>query len=441
MREEALNILGGVIVAVIGLAGYLVLYRAIAARLEQGGSLIEIDVLVFLAGIGILATTFFLYGVTVIRRGLREIQEAPSRAQLAVRPWLTLKMWRQREIVYRGNVGYGVLILAYLFFGVPAVAILWIAITGPGAVSESMRILGLLLGSVLAFIVGGLTYWRLRQMRYGNSVCRLITLPGVVGGWFKADVECNLPADSDSTVVVRLKNFVPAGKRMVEVWRMEQRPAVPVTPGTRSTIPVRLRIPRDPAQRPMMVGDGFWLAGQSWVLEIEKQVPGIDFLAVFRVPIYDTADAPASEQEQGKGHTATQAAKPAGIANSRSHALGRTVTIAAVAALLAVTVYRTVPRSQWMTSAQYQREFDTQAKKGFYPHQVDGECQSDGEKFRADWKAIPSGAFFFAHHGMTRQDYDRRNQEYGSKGYALGPVKHFKDCSGIDRYQATWLRR
>ena len=139
------------------------------------------------------------------------------------------------------------------------------------------------------------------------------------------------------------------------------------------------------------------------------------------------------------------AGKPAGISGSRTRALGwfaAVVTVmVVVAAILAVNAYRTVPSSQWMTSAQYQREFDTRARKGFYPHEVEGECQSDGEKFRADWKATPSGATFFAHHGMTRQDYDRRNQEYGSKGYSLGSVKHFKDCSGIDRYQATCLKR
>lgn len=306
MREAVYNVIVGVVVAVIGLTGYLLLYWAIAIRLEHGRSLVEKDgygFLVFLAVIGILATAFFLRGIADIWRGLRDIREAPSRAQLAVRPWLGLKMWRQREIVFRGPVGYGVLILAYLFFGVPAVVILWIVIAGPGTVSESMRIQGLLWGLLLAFIVGALTYWRLRQMRYGNSVCRLITLPGIVGGWFKADVECNLPADSDSTVTVRLKNLIPAGKRMVEVWRMEQRLTVFVTPGTRSTVPVRLRIPRDPAQQPMMVGDGFWSAGKSWTLEIEKHVSGIDFFAAFLVPIYDTPDAPTSEQEESEPHS------------------------------------------------------------------------------------------------------------------------------------------
>lgn len=128
---------------------------------------------------------------------------------------------------------------------------------------------------------------------------------------------------------------------------------------------------------------------------------------------------------------------------SRSHALKWTVAliVAVAAGILALKSYRSAPSTQWMTSAQYQREFDAWGPKGFYPHEVEGECQSGGEKFRADWRAIPAGAAFFAHHGMTERDYERREQEYRSRGYALETVKHFKDCSGADRFQATWLKR
>lgn len=133
----------------------------------------------------------------------------------------------------------------------------------------------------------------------------------------------------------------------------------------------------------------------------------------------------------------------AAISTSRTRGLGWAVAIVvvAVAAVLAAKAYRAVPGAQWMTSAQYQREFDARARDGFYPHQLEGECQSGAEKFRADWKAIPPGAAFLAHHGMTRQDYERRDQEYRSKDFAPGPLKQFKDCSGVDRYQATWLKR
>ncbi len=141
---------------------------------------------------------------------------------------------------------------------------------------------------------------------------------------------------------------------------------------------------------------------------------------------------------------AANSAAPGAVPSSRSHALGWTVAlflVAVAAGIWATKSYRTAPNSQWLTSAQYQREFDTRGPEGFYPREVEGKCQSGGEKFRADWKAIPAGASFYAHHGLTRQDYARRDQEYRTKGYTLESVKQFKDCSGIDRYQATWLKR
>jgi len=86
----------------------------------------------------------------------------------------------------------------------------------------------------------------------------------------------------------------------------------------------------------------------------------------------------------------------------------------------ALNSYRSAPSSQWMTSASINGVRHL-GQKGFYPHQVEGECQSGGEKFRADWRAIRR-APLSPHHGMTRRDYERREQEYRSRGYALETV-------------------
>ena len=96
--------------------------------------------------------------------------------------------------------------------------------------------------------------------------------------------------------------------------------------------------------------------------------------------------------------------------------------------------------SNWMTSAQYQQDFNTRANAGFYPHKVDGKCQSGIEEFRAEWRKTPSGDRFLAHHGIDRGAYDSKNREYTSKGFSLVFVTTFTDCSGVDRYQATWLK-
>jgi hypothetical protein len=41
---------------------------------------------------------------------------------------------------------------------------------------------------------------------------------------------------------------------------------------------------------------------------------------------------------------------------------------------------------------------------------------------------------------MTKEFFENKKKE-NAMGYSLGRVNTFKDCSGEDRYQATWLKR
>lgn len=115
--------------------------------------------------------------------------------------------------------------------------------------------------------------------------------------------------------------------------------------------------------------------------------------------------------------------------------------VVVVAAIVAAYAYRSAARSQWMTSAQYQRDFDTRAPKGFFPQEVEGRCEAGSEVYLPDWKPQPPGAAFLSYFGMSREGYDNKNREYLAQGFSLVSVKHFRDCSGVERYQATWLRR
>lgn len=393
---------------------------------------------------GVLTIAVFLYGVRLIWVWLEERKEErkemPSRGQLQARPWLKNRSWRRREIVFGKPVGNGALLLAYLFFGLPALLLFWLAIADPPTRSgESLRIPGLVMGSVLAFIVGGLTYWRLRHWRYGNSVCRLITLPGVVGGWLKADVECALPADPDNIVVVRLKNLVPAGRRLAEVWRMEQRLPVPPQAGERSIVNVRLQIPRAPEQRlpPLRPGAFDWLGGAVWILELEKKVPGIDFLAQFAVPVYDAPDTPASEQAQDRVDMPDRTGRAVAVGTVVAAAIGL-LAIAYEAGPLA-GLYR--PSAQWMTFERFQRELNVWPGNGYYPPRIEGRCGTDGEQFRSDWKPIAPNTRFTAWFRLTRRDYERKSREYAASGYSLESTTQYTDCSGVEKVQATWLKR
>lgn len=98
-------------------------------------------------------------------------------------------------------------------------------------------------------------------------------------------------------------------------------------------------------------------------------------------------------------------------------------------------------QSKWLTSAQYQQVFNKQVRDGFYPEKVEGRCENGSEQFRAAWNGIPLDVTFVAHHAMTKQFYEGKNLKYGSLGYSLESANQFMDCSGMERYQAVWLKK
>ena len=97
-------------------------------------------------------------------------------------------------------------------------------------------------------------------------------------------------------------------------------------------------------------------------------------------------------------------------------------------------------QTEWLTSAQYQQAFDKQARDGFYPKRIEGRCENGSKQFRARWAGVPLAVSFYSHHGMKKEFYEGKNLQYASLGYSLESVDKFVDCSGTERYQATWLK-
>ena len=213
-------------------------------------------------------------------------------------PWLRNRQWASRELVDQRGLGWAVLLIAYVV-GAATLAGVWATLReGAGEKSIGVIVLAVFVIGILAV----LTRLRVRGMRYGKTVCRLITLPGVVGGWFKADVRCGLPPHI-GPVTVRLKNTNTRGRFTQLLWSMEQSCPLEPLPGngdTHSIVKVRLRVPRDRSQRFILPDMEFLLGapadGVAWILEVEKKSRGVDFAAVFNVPIYDTRGAPPAEQ-------------------------------------------------------------------------------------------------------------------------------------------------
>jgi hypothetical protein len=97
--------------------------------------------------------------------------------------------------------------------------------------------------------------------------------------------------------------------------------------------------------------------------------------------------------------------------------------------------------TEWLSQAQYQHEFDAKIAEGFYPRSVLGQCQSVQSRYKAEWQPLPDGASFASHHAMPKNAFDERNGKYLAEGYTLESLNHFTDCSGVERYQGTWLKK
>jgi hypothetical protein len=225
-------------------------------------------------------------------------------------PWLARADWRRRELRHVSGIGAGVFALGTVVFG--GLAFGWFSLNHA---DRSDAWLALLFpGIVLLVPVGLLARGWWRRLRHGESVCRLLTLPGVVGGWLRADVECNLRGGGEARIVVWLINRL-RGANMTALltgaferdglWRMSQEVSVAVAPAGRTVIPVRLHVPRDPRQyyrlpdgRPNSPASHLRSNEEpAWVLVLAQRRSGrTDFLAMFEVPVFDAPDAPAPER-------------------------------------------------------------------------------------------------------------------------------------------------
>jgi len=224
---------------------------------------------------------------------MRPMQQHIARSGAQRKPWLASKEWRERRIVVTHGMRDVFFTLAVAFIGPMAIgAVTWGIL---GIVAGHPRGWGgIFLGAMLSAFLAGFRYsWRAWR-KFSKSVCHLETLPGVIGGWFKASVEVKLPVETRPTVLVRLENHKGAGT----VWEISER-VLPAQftriQGDRYLVPVRFHIPA----RKDYYAKTPWnplRRCESWRLTITAELPGPDLNPVFQVPIFETDEAPPEEQ-------------------------------------------------------------------------------------------------------------------------------------------------
>ena len=140
--------------------------------------------------------------------------------------------------------------------------------------------------------------------RFGASVLRLKTLPGVLGGVLEGVVELNTTLPKDAPVQTRLtclrRVTTGSGENRhtseTTLWQEERtlRPGLPEVRAGRTGVPVFFRLPaNEPAATPAEAGDGRIL----WRLDVEAKIAGPDLKLQFELPVFhgDAGEIPAED--------------------------------------------------------------------------------------------------------------------------------------------------
>jgi len=241
--------------------------------------------LVFTAiGLGLMYAV--IYGSKVLKRQQRAQAEHPAE------PWLWREEWAQGRIASKTR---STMIGAWIF------AVIWNAVSIPVLLmlpkATAQGPIGYL---VLIFPLSGvlLLVRAVRQTlayrEFGKTCFEMASVPGVIGGELRGQVQARFPHSADHGVHLQLTcvNRVTTGSgdsrstRENILWRAESDlTSAQLYPGpSGTTIPVNFRIPGDlqPSEK-SGPGDGI-----VWLLEALADVPGIDYHDIFEVPVFRT---------------------------------------------------------------------------------------------------------------------------------------------------------
>ena len=221
-------------------------------------------------------------------------QQQALETQHPSEPWVYREEWARGEVKSTGKA-------ALVFVG--AFAILWNAISGAvffGILAQPNH--GNAIYLVLIFPLVGvvLLVWAIRQMlrwrRFGQSIFKMSTIPGVVGGPLAGVIHSARPLYRAGEIRLRLACIErdSSGDHTSEnlQWDAEKILSGDVLQSGEG-IPVLFNVPFD-CKPTATLG-----ASRSivWRLEVKAAMPGTDFAAQFEVPLFKTAqsraDAPA----------------------------------------------------------------------------------------------------------------------------------------------------
>ena len=260
------------------------------------------------------ATVFLLFSSGFLFMGWRGFQRGRKQEQLEVvhaeEPWLWREDWATGVI---RSAGKGTVWFAWV------IALFWNGISSPllfvfsreWEKGNKLILIGLIFPLIGLLILVWAIYRTVQYRKFGQSLFRMLSVPGVLGGSLSGAVEVPSKVRADKGFKLRLhcvqRTTTGSGKNRSTheqlLWEDEKtilRDLLEHERG-RTAIPVHFNIPYElPSSlegNPAIV----------WRLEILADIPGVDYSAQFEVPVFKT---PQSDPERQPAEDPTAAFQP-----------------------------------------------------------------------------------------------------------------------------------
>jgi hypothetical protein len=273
-----LAVLTGVLTWMFASAG-LRRYRTVpgADWTELVPALVVGVVSVLLAGLGIFAATVNRRRADVVAR----IAQSPDR------PWLHFAEWDQGRIQEAPAKQAAVAVGAFALMWNAVVVGVAILARGRDDLRSDTTVLVFLaiFGLVGLGLIAGTVYMAMAGRKFSPTVFEMSGVPGVLGGWLRGTIQMppQIPEGTEARVrLVCHRRSTGSSRLSYDVWEEE------ASARTSSSMPVAFRIPFNlPASDlPDMHSEGTMRV--SWMLSISASLPGVDYGAVFNVPVFAT---------------------------------------------------------------------------------------------------------------------------------------------------------
>ncbi|MDD2598504.1 MAG: DUF3592 domain-containing protein [Kiritimatiellae bacterium] len=220
----------------------------------------------------------------------------------------------QTRIRMRGVSTHKVAMAVALYWNVFTLWLSWKAVVVLTMAEIPLYFWGLAGSGVIPALVAA--YMFLRFNKYGISVFEMSPLPGVLGGAVAGNIRIPKPIEAGDGFELTLQCIhqytTRSGKNSTThcdvLWEESQRVGTIYNYGTDMVLPVKFAAPYDkPATNTAGKSNGYY-----WQLKVKAKKPGIDYNAVFDVPVKHTAQSVEHTQEQHSFSGAAQdAAMPA----------------------------------------------------------------------------------------------------------------------------------